>query len=125
MSAPRRRPCGTPAAYRWHRYHGEEPCGPCWEAARAHWRGHRPRQDTLIDEIAVRRAAQGDPVTLTRLERVEAARVIVAAGGTPWEIVKRLRTSGARANQLYEQITGSGFRYEAKHATRAQLRGVA
>jgi len=77
--------------------------------------------DHLVDEVAVFRAASGEPVPLTRRERAEAARVIIAAGGTPWEIAKRLRTSGTRANQLYEAITGEPFRYRSKHATRVYL----
>lgn len=30
------KPCGTPAAFRRHRYHNEEPCEACLEAYRAH-----------------------------------------------------------------------------------------
>ena len=37
------KPCGTPAAFRRHKRHGEEPCDACWEAERLHRRGGRPK----------------------------------------------------------------------------------
>lgn len=57
--------------------------------------------DADIDEVAVRRAAHGENLPLNRHERVEAARLIVAWGGGPGEISRRLRTNGIRARQLY------------------------
>lgn len=46
---PVTQPCGTRAAHRRHKAHGETPCLPCveadrqWEAARRLAKGHRPR----------------------------------------------------------------------------------
>lgn len=35
------KPCGTPAAYRRHKDHGEEPCDVCIEGMREEWRRGR------------------------------------------------------------------------------------
>lgn len=42
-NAPRPRvlqPCGTPAAYKRHQAHGEDPCAPCTKAALKYRREH-------------------------------------------------------------------------------------
>ena len=55
-------------------------------------------EDGIVDEIAVAIAAAGTrPVALTRTERWLAAGRILAAGGTPFLISKRLRVSGRTA----------------------------
>jgi hypothetical protein len=36
-------PCGTPAAFRRHKRHGEEPCEACREAENLYHRGGRPK----------------------------------------------------------------------------------
>lgn len=100
---------GTPAAHRRHRSHGEKPCRPCRDAWLAYKRAYDRGEwepDTVIDEVAVRRAIQGEDIPLTRLERAEAARLIVAAGGGPGRIARILRTNGIRARQLYALATG-------------------
>lgn len=53
-------PCGTRAAYKRHRRHGEQPCGPCVEAMRAYGRErwtHRERSVPTTDEQRRLRAA--------------------------------------------------------------------
>ena len=55
-------------------------------------------EDGIVDEVAVAIAAAGTrPVALTRTERWLAAGRILAAGGTPFLISKRLRVSGRTA----------------------------
>ena len=55
-------------------------------------------EDGIVDEIAVAIAAAGTrPVALTRTERWLAAGRILAAGGTPFLICKRLHVSGRTA----------------------------
>jgi hypothetical protein len=55
-------------------------------------------KDGIVDEVAVAIAAAGTrPVALTRTERWLAAGRILAAGGTPFLISKRLRVSGRTA----------------------------
>jgi hypothetical protein len=57
--------------------------------------------DGIIDPIAVEIAARGTrPVALTRAERQLAAAKILARGGTPDLISKRLYVSGATAHAL-------------------------
>jgi hypothetical protein len=57
--------------------------------------------DGIIDLIAVDIAARGArPVALTRAERRLAAATILAEGGTPHLISKRLRVSGTTARAL-------------------------
>lgn len=64
------------------------------------------RDDGILDELSVNRAAAGVPVQLTLGERAAAARLIIAAGGGPSKMAVRLHMSGTRARQLYVQITG-------------------
>ena len=55
-------------------------------------------EDGIVDEVAVAIAAAGTrPVALTRTERWLAAARILAAGGTPFLICKRLHVSGRTA----------------------------
>jgi hypothetical protein len=57
--------------------------------------------DGIIDPIAVELAASGArPVALTPTERRRAAASILARGGTPYLISKRLHISGADALTL-------------------------
>ena len=64
--------------------------------------------DGIIDPIAVEIAARGArPVALTRAERDLAAARILARGGTPYVIAKRLHVSGATALKLAAQCDGA------------------
>jgi len=57
--------------------------------------------DGIIDLIAVELAARGArAVALTRAERQLAAAHILARGGTPYQISKRLHVSGTTARTL-------------------------
>lgn len=57
--------------------------------------------DGIIDLIAVELAARGTrTIALTRAERRLAAATILARGGTPYLIAKRLHVSGATALAL-------------------------
>jgi DNA invertase Pin-like site-specific DNA recombinase len=60
--------------------------------------------DDIVDEIAVRRAADGEPVRLTRTERETAARRIIAMGGGTSKMAKRLHMSGHTAKTWYERL---------------------
>jgi hypothetical protein len=60
--------------------------------------------DGIIDLIAVDIAARGKrTVALTRTERQLAAAAILARGGTPYQISKRLHVSGTTALTLAAQ----------------------
>ena len=64
--------------------------------------------DGIIDLIAVEIAAKGTrPVALTRAERQLAATAILAGGGTPDLISKRLHVSGSTALTLAARCQGS------------------
>ena len=64
--------------------------------------------DGIIDPIAVEIAARGArPVALTRAERQLAAARILARGGTPYVIAKRLHVSGTTALTLAAQCDGA------------------
>jgi hypothetical protein len=64
--------------------------------------------DGIIDPIAVEIAARGfRPVALTRAERQLAAIRILARGGTPYLIAKRLHVSGTTALMLATRRQGS------------------
>lgn len=45
-------PCGTPAAYNRHRYHGEPPCEPCKAAHTARARDAKRRARERAKEVA-------------------------------------------------------------------------
>lgn len=60
--------------------------------------------DGGIDEIAVERAMNGDPVRLDNAERAEAARRLLAAGLLPSQIAQRLRLSGRTARALIDAL---------------------
>ena len=63
--------------------------------------------DGIIDLLAVEIAARGArPVALTRAERQLAAAAILARGGTPYLISKRLRVSGSTALTLAARCQG-------------------
>ena len=63
--------------------------------------------DGIIDLIAVEIAARGTrPVALTRAERQLAAARILARGGTPNLISKRLHVSGTTALALAARCQG-------------------
>jgi hypothetical protein len=65
-------------------------------------------EDDIIDPIAVELAASGArPVALTPTERHLAAAFILAAGGTPNTIAKRLHMAHAAARDLADQITAA------------------
>jgi len=63
--------------------------------------------DGIVDDIAVEIAASGArPVALTRTERLRAAALILARGGRPYVVSKRLRVSGATALALARLLAG-------------------
>jgi hypothetical protein len=63
--------------------------------------------DGIIDLIAVKIAVRGTRrVALTRAERQLAAAQILARGGTPYLISKRLRVSGSTALTLATRCQG-------------------
>lgn len=63
-------------------------------------------EDGIIDELAIELAARGiRPVALTRTERRIAAALILAAGGTPYLITKRLHVSCQTAHALAAELT--------------------
>jgi DNA-binding CsgD family transcriptional regulator len=64
-------------------------------------------EDGIIDPIAVEIAARGMRlVALTRAERQLAAARILARGGTPHLIAKRLHVSGTTAQMLAARCRG-------------------
>jgi hypothetical protein len=70
----------------------------------------RPRwtlpDDGIIDQLAIEIAASGArPVALTRPERRLAAALILAAGGTPYVLCKRLHVSCQTAHALAAELT--------------------
>lgn len=62
------------------------------------------------DEIAIERAMAGEDVSLTKAERLEAVRRLLAAGLNKTEIARRLKLSGATVNALLARAE------EASHA---------
>lgn len=63
-------------------------------------------EDGIIDALAVQIAASGQRrVRLTRVERRLAAALIVARGGTTWDVGKRLFISYSTATALVASIT--------------------
>ncbi|MDN3358926.1 hypothetical protein [Actinomadura sp. DC4] len=65
-------------------------------------------EDGVIDPIAIELAATGErSVALTESERRIAAGLILAAGGTPNLIAKRLHMAHTNARTLADQITYS------------------
>jgi hypothetical protein len=64
--------------------------------------------DEVVDEVAVRRALDGDEATAVRLteaERVEFTRQLLRRGGGASAVSRRLRVSGGRARRLIEQAS--------------------
>ena len=67
-------------------------------------------EDGIVDEIAVAIAAAGTrPVALTRTERWLAAGRILAAGGTPFLICKRLHVSVATTALAMAAAINAGY----------------
>ena len=65
-------------------------------------------EDGVIDPVAIELAATGErSVALTESERRIAADLIIAAGGTPNLIAKRLHMAHANARILADQITAN------------------
>jgi DNA-binding CsgD family transcriptional regulator len=63
-------------------------------------------EDGIVDPLAIDLAVRGvRPVALTATERRIAAALILAAGGTPNAIAKRLRMAHSTARALADQIT--------------------
>lgn len=63
-------------------------------------------EDGIIDALAVQIAASGQRrVRLTKLERRMAAALIIARGGTTWDVGKRLFISYSTANALAASLT--------------------
>lgn len=60
--------------------------------------------DGDVDEIAVARACDGEPVPLSRLERLEAVRQLAAKDIGPNEIARRLRTKQTTVRRLLQQV---------------------
>lgn len=72
----------------------------------------RPRwtlpEDGIIDELAIEIAAKGiRPVALTRTERRLAAALILAAGGTPYLVSRRLHISCQSAHALADELAAA------------------
>jgi hypothetical protein len=68
-------------------------------------------EDGIIDPVAVEIAATGKrPVRLTASERREAAAMILAEGGSPWLISKRLKISTSIARTLAAEIAEAAAR---------------
>jgi hypothetical protein len=62
--------------------------------------------DGILDPVAIDLAARGvRPVALTASERRVAAALILAAGGSPNTIAKRLHMAHTNARALADQIT--------------------
>ena len=71
------------------------------------WRRFVLADDGIIDPIAIEIAARGlRPVALTRAERQLAAARILARGGNPNLVSKRLHVSGATALTLAARCQG-------------------
>jgi len=63
-------------------------------------------EDGIIDDLAVQIAASGQRrVRLTKLERRMAAALIVARGGTAWDVCKRLFINYSTATALVTSLT--------------------
>jgi hypothetical protein len=76
-------------------------------------------EDGITDELAIEIAARGiRPVRLTRTERRLAAARILAAGGTPYLISKRLHISSQTAHALADELAAS-------HQARSEPGGAA
>lgn len=60
--------------------------------------------DGDVDEVAVERACAGEPIPLTRLERVEAVRRLAGQGLGRREVSSRLRIQGTTATRLIRQV---------------------
>lgn len=63
---------------------------------------HR-EEDQIVDEVAVERAADGEHLPLTQVERQAAAELILARGGTLTQVSRLLRVSGATARAMAEK----------------------
>jgi hypothetical protein len=74
--------------------------------------------DGIIDDLAIEIAASGRrPVPLTVPERRLAAAVILAAGGTPYLISRRLHLNGQNARALAAELrTGAATAPDARAA---------
>lgn len=70
MSARTLAPCGTPAAYARHRYHGERPCEACREAWSAHCAKYRSVNPKPVRKSVKRRGKEPLPWLPTRREAV-------------------------------------------------------
>ena len=65
-------------------------------------------EDGIVDELAVQIAAAGTrPVALTPTERRLAAAAILAAGGTPYVVSKRLHMSWQSAHVLAAAVAAA------------------
>jgi len=60
--------------------------------------------DSLVDEVAVARAAAGERLRLNRAERLEAVRLLARAGATATEVSLRLGMSGQHARRCLERV---------------------
>ena len=60
---------------------------------------------SLIDESAVVRLLDGSPVTSTKAERMEAARILSAHGYTLGDIAARLRTTARSVSRYRAELT--------------------
>lgn len=63
-----------------------------------------PADDGLIDEVAIERALAGDPPRLTRAEKAEVARRMLARGDTRTDVARLLRMNGVTANALIDSL---------------------
>jgi hypothetical protein len=91
-------------------------CGACWEAAiRDDERfvvengltRELARQDDLVDEIAVERAAGGEAVPLTREERQAAIAALLRRGKTPAYISRALRMNHSTVRREVQSLAGT------------------
>lgn len=60
--------------------------------------------DGIVDEIAIARACAGEPVPLTRVERLEAVRILHGRGYSNSEIGRRLHLAGSTTKHLVDKL---------------------
>lgn len=86
-------PCGTPAAYRRHKTHGQEPCEPCTQAYRA--------------QQAERRRGAGTPPRDNITDIIEDIEHLLNAGEGEARILQAINYTG-RAGSLQQRLRRNG-----------------
>lgn len=59
--------------------------------------------DGVVDDVAVRRAINGEQIPLTRTERAHAVQLMADAGAAPGTIARQLHMSKHRVEQILQQ----------------------